>query len=121
MFCTICNNMYYHKLEDNNCNKLVYYCRNCGNNDHDLKDICVLKDTFNKTDNKYNVSINKYTKLDPTLPRINSIKCPNESCSSNEEDFDILNREVIYIRHDHTNMKYLYLCSHCDYTWNTEK
>ena len=35
---------------------------------------------------KYNSIINKYTKMDPTLPRINTIKCPNQSCRSNGGD-----------------------------------
>jgi hypothetical protein len=30
------------------------------------------------------------------------------------------NREVIYIRYDDTNMKYVYLCVHCDTTWRTD-
>ena len=30
--------------------------------------------------------INEYTKLDPTLPRITTIKCPNIECISNKED-----------------------------------
>jgi len=65
--------------------------------------------------------INKYTKYDITLPRINYIKCPNNECSSNNKDFDTNNREILYIRYDNTNMKYIYLCSHCDIVWNTEK
>ena len=30
------------------------------------------------------------------------------------------NREVIYIRYDDINMKYVYLCVHCDTTWKTD-
>jgi hypothetical protein len=30
------------------------------------------------------------------------------------------NREVIYIRYDDINMKYVYLCVHCDTTWRTD-
>ena len=122
-FCSNCNNMYYIKLENENCDKIIYYCRNCGNSDDTLINTnkCILKNTFSKNDGKNNLLINKYTKLDITLPRINYIKCPNEGCESNNEDFDINNREILYIRHDHINMKYIYLCSHCDYIWNTEK
>ena len=29
-FCKNCNNMYYIKLEGENCDKILYYCRNCG-------------------------------------------------------------------------------------------
>ena len=122
-FCENCNNMYYIKLENEDCDNILYYCRNCGNTTSNLVDLgkCVLKEYINKNDNKYNMNVNNYTKLDVTLPRINYIKCPNEKCESNKSDFISDNREIISIRFDHINMKYLYLCSHCDYTWNTEK
>ena len=123
-FCDKCNNMYYIKIQDNNCDKISYYCRNCGNVEDNLIDTtkCILKEIISKNDtNKSNMFVNKYTKFDKTLPRINYIKCPNIECSSNNKDFDINNREILYIRHDNVNMKYIYLCSHCDITWNTEK
>lgn len=122
-FCNKCDNMYYIKLENDDCDNIVYYCRNCGNSTDTLMDLgkCVLKESINKNENKLNITVNKYTKLDNSLPRINYIKCPNEVCESNKDDFDINNREIISIRYDHINMKYLYLCSHCDYTWNTDK
>ena len=122
-FCSICSNMYYIKLEGTNCDNISYYCRNCGNNNNDLieQGKCILKENINKNENKFNISINKYTKLDNTLPRISYIKCPNEKCISNDPEFDVVNREIIYIRYDHINMKYMYLCSHCDFNWNTQK
>ena len=120
-FCNNCNNMYYIKLEEEDCDKIVYYCRNCGNVDDKILDVnkCILQENINKTEDKYNVHINKYTKLDITLPRINYIKCPNSICESNKDDFDTNSREIIYIRYDNTSMKYLYLCSHCDFIWKT--
>ena len=120
-FCSICNNMYYIKLEEEDCDKIVYYCRNCGNTDDKLLDMnkCILKENINKSEDKYNIHINKYTKLDITLPRINYIKCPNGTCLTNKEDFDSNKKEVIFIRYDDTSMKYLYLCSHCDFIWKT--
>ena len=120
-FCTNCDNMYYIKLEEEECDKIVYYCRNCGNVDDKILDVnkCILEENINKTEDKYNVHINKYTKLDITLPRINSIKCPNSICETNSEEFDSQKKEIIYIRYDNTSMKYLYLCSHCDFIWKT--
>ena len=120
-FCTNCSNMYYIKLEEEECDKIVYYCRNCGNVDDKILDVnkCILQENINKTEDKYNIHINKYTKLDITLPRINSIKCPNSICETNKEEFDSQKKEIIYIRYDNTSMKYLYLCSHCDFIWKT--
>ena len=120
-FCSTCYNMFYIKLEQENCDKIIYYCRNCGNTDDKLLDInkCILKENIIKSEDKYNIHINKYTKLDITLPRINYIKCPNETCVTNKEDFDSNKKEVIFMRYDDTSMKYLYLCSHCDFIWKT--
>jgi DNA-directed RNA polymerase subunit M/transcription elongation factor TFIIS len=113
--------MYYIKLENDECDKIVYYCRNCGNIDDQLINVnkCILKENINKSEDKYNVHINKYTKLDITLPRINYIKCPNETCETNKTEFDSTKKEIIFIRYDDTSMKYLYLCSHCDFVWKT--
>jgi len=113
--------MYYIKLEEEECDKIVYYCRNCGNIDDKLINVneCILRENINKSEDKYSVHINKFTKLDITLPRINYIKCPNETCETNEPEFDPTKKEIIFIRYDDTSMKYLYLCSHCDFIWKT--
>jgi len=120
-FCSNCDNMYYIKLENEECDKIVYYCRNCGNVDDELINVskCILRENINKSEDKYNVHINKFTKLDITLPRINYIKCPNETCESNSVEFDSTKKEIIFIRYDDTSMKFLYLCSHCDFVWKT--
>ena len=123
-FCKNCNNMYYIKLSDDDNNKLNYYCRNCGTVDDNIlsENICVSKLNINNSSQKIDLFINKYTKLDPTLPRTKSIKCPNEKCSSNNNSEDSskkTEREILYIRYDDINMKYIYLCCNCDYSWTT--
>ena len=62
---------------------------------------------------------NEYTKLDPTLPRTNTIRCPNSNCETNKTEN--AEREIIYIRYDDTNMKYVYMCSTCDSMWKTDE
>jgi len=120
-FCSNCNNMYYIKLENQDCDKIVYYCRNCGTTDDKLVNVnnCILKENINVSEDKFNIHINKYTKLDITLPRINYIKCPNKICETNKSGYDAKKKEIIFIRYDDTRMKYLYLCSHCDCIWKT--
>ncbi len=125
-FCPKCGNMYYLKLMNKDEDKLIYYCRNCGNEDTSLatntRNLYVSKSTIKKEMNYKNV-INKYTKLDPTLPRINNIDCPNKECPSNNnsggEQKNNSNKDILYIRYDDKNMKYIYLCSLCDTVWNT--
>jgi len=118
-FCNNCDNMYYIRINAENPNKLVYYCRNCGNEDNNLtsENVCVSKTQIKKGEQSFNHIINNYTKLDPTLPRINNILCPNNVCPTNTEDKP---RENIYIRYDDTNMRYVYLCSTCDHVWKID-
>jgi DNA-directed RNA polymerase subunit M/transcription elongation factor TFIIS len=120
-FCTECQNMYYIRIDAENSNKLVYYCRNCGNEDSTLTvdNISVSKTQLTRSEQKFSHIINKYTKLDPTLPRINKIKCPNAECDTNKSES--VEREIIYIRYDDVNMKYVYLCSTCDTVWKTDE
>jgi DNA-directed RNA polymerase subunit M/transcription elongation factor TFIIS len=146
-FCTDCGNMYYIRLTDTN--GIVHYCRNCGHEDDTVTiDAVVVSHTSLKSDkNHYAHAVNKYTKLDPTLPRISTILCPNMECPCNrnhnptqyadraaivgtsaEEEAtssdanadDAVPREVIYLRYDDINMKYIYLCAVCNTIWNTE-
>ena len=119
-FCSECHNMYYLKVTAEDANSLVYYCRNCGHTDNapTTETICVSTTELKKKDQKFTHIINEYTKFDPTLPRINTIKCPNNECSTNKDGSEDT-REVIYIRYDDINMKYIYLCSRCDKMWKT--
>jgi DNA-directed RNA polymerase subunit RPC12/RpoP len=112
--------MYYIRINADNPNKLVYYCRNCGNEDHLISagNVNVSKTVVKKNEQSFSHIINKYTKLDPTLPRINNILCPNPDCSTNVSDKE---REIIYIRYDDINIKYVYLCSECDTIWQTNE
>jgi len=120
-FCSECQNMYYIRIDAENPNKLVYYCRNCGNEDSLLTvdNVSVSKTQLTRGEQKFSHIINKYTKLDPTLPRINKIKCVNPDCDTNKSEG--VEREIIYIRYDDVNMKYVYLCSTCDTVWKTDE
>ena len=117
-FCSNCSNMYYIRINSDDPNSLVYYCRQCGNEDKVIAvdNVCVSKIQIKKSEQSFNYIINKYTKLDPTLPRINNVLCPNPDCATNTKNDP---REIIYIRYNDTNMKYIYLCSTCDTVWNT--
>jgi DNA-directed RNA polymerase subunit M/transcription elongation factor TFIIS len=112
--------MYYIRISAEDTNKLVYYCRNCGHEDSNLTvdNVTVSKVQLKKSEQQFNHIINKYTKLDPTLPRIKRVLCPNPDCATNTTDAE---REIIFIRYDDTNMKYVYLCSTCDTVWKTEE
>jgi DNA-directed RNA polymerase subunit M/transcription elongation factor TFIIS len=119
-FCSICSNMYYIRINAEEPNKLVYYCRKCGNEDKLLaiENVCVSKTHVKKTEQSFSHIVNEYTKLDPTLPRITNVLCPNVDCSTNKDGTP---REIIYIRYDDSNMKFIYLCSTCNHVWLTNE
>uniref|UniRef100_A0A6C0B6U1 DNA-directed RNA polymerase M/15kDa subunit domain-containing protein n=1 Tax=viral metagenome TaxID=1070528 RepID=A0A6C0B6U1_9ZZZZ len=119
-FCDKCDNMYYIGISADDPNQLTYYCRFCGNKDKTITEegVCVLNTQFKKTEQKFNHIINAYTKVDPTLPRIYNVKCPNVECKTNHEEHKNP-AEVIYIRYDDDNLKYLYICVECDTTWKS--
>ena len=121
-FCTECNNMYYLKIMEDDANTLIYYCRNCGHENNTLtaENVCVSDTQIKRSEDQYVHIVNEYTKYDPTLPRINTIDCPNSKCASNNKD-DKTEREVIYIRYDDTNMKYMYVCAICNTSWKNDK
>lgn len=118
-FCNKCENMYYIKIDEKNTNKLIYYCRKCGN-ENDLfntDNVTILSTNIKKSEDSFTHIINKYTKLDPTLPRTDKVLCPNKDCETNIDK--AMKREIIYIRYNDIEMKYVYLCSTCDTVWKT--
>lgn len=108
-FCDNCNNMLYFSVEGDN---LKYYCKNCNFSVIDnfaAKAECVLESHHTATkQGNYRQFMNKNIKYDPTLPRVNNIDCP--SCTTKPN-------EVIYMKYDPVEMKYLYFCCHCENFW----
>jgi DNA-directed RNA polymerase subunit M/transcription elongation factor TFIIS len=119
-FCTQCDNKLYIRVKNEEADILVYYCRFCGYEEDattSAEGTTVLKTQFGKRDP--HLHYNRYTKQDPTLPRIYNMECPNGECSSRVNPTETKS-EIIYIRYDEENMKYLYLCVHCDAVWKTD-
>jgi DNA-directed RNA polymerase subunit M/transcription elongation factor TFIIS len=80
----------------------------------------ILKTVFNSGSSaagaSSGVGINEYTMIDPTLPHMKTLRCPNESCGSRA---DVSKQDVIYIKTDPTNMKYQYICTVCKTEWTS--
>jgi len=122
-FCVSCGNMYYLRLIEENSDSLVYYCRKCGHEESVITEdnMCVSRIDLTHQGNDFSHMINKYTKLDPTLPRTKNIKCPNSECLSNREDEnERRERDILYLRYNDTDMKYVYICALCDRVWTLE-
>uniref|UniRef100_A0A6C0CP43 DNA-directed RNA polymerase M/15kDa subunit domain-containing protein n=1 Tax=viral metagenome TaxID=1070528 RepID=A0A6C0CP43_9ZZZZ len=124
-FCNICDNKLYHQVEEDS---LIYFCRVCGNKNSDINEdsVCVLNVQIGTETNKSKPMehvVNKYTKYDPTLPHI-VLPCPNETCTTNkisEKTGELTDNkaDIIYMRYNNKQMKHLYMCSSCDFTWTS--
>jgi DNA-directed RNA polymerase subunit M/transcription elongation factor TFIIS len=93
-------------------------CRNCGYQHQDRQGGLILEiDLKEKTSEGYKILMNEFTKNDPTLPHVNTIKCPNSGCETNTSGKE---KDVIYIKYDAINMKFLYICNVCDTQWRSK-
>ncbi len=120
-FCKLCDNMLYIKREvTDKQDKLINYCKNCSNSvelKSDNKSILIFENNYEKEKINYKLFINPYIKYDPTLPRVNNLVCPNAKCTKKKNQ----DNEVIYIKYDNENMKYLYYCVYCEEFWVNKK
>ena len=114
-FCDICDNMMYHHVEKGD-TSLKLYCKNCNFESIEVaenqKSICIATKNFASDVNSYKNYMTTYIKYDPSLPRVNNIKCP--SCKPEKN-------EVIYLKYDHDNMRYLYFCCNCEHFWKSDE
>lgn len=118
-FCKFCDNMLYADITTEK--DLKFYCKNCQNEEILKKEdnsICIIDDNKLTDDVKYKQYVNKYIGFDKTLPRVNNIECPwySEGKCNKPDDKD---NEVIYIKYDFINMKYMYHCCYCKNFWRT--
>ena len=82
-FCKKCDNMLYIHSTDAMTN-LKYYCKNCDYTELDENPSgCIYENVYNTNYLTYDIITNKYTRNDPTLPRIKKMKCINKDCVSN--------------------------------------
>ena|SRR6056300_732827 len=113
-FCEVCDNMLYVKTNEEK--KLVKYCKHCQFEKIETNNsaIRISQTIYSEDDLLYNQNVNKYLRFDPTLRRIRDphITCPNAECSAPPDK-----NQVIYIKYDAKNMKYLYVCETCGETW----
>ena len=115
-FCNVCDNMLYLSVKNGS---LEHECRKCGTSVPLHSTTRVLSRTnYKRTDQKQESLVNEYTCLDPTLPRVNTIPCPNQACPGKEQAPP---PEVIYIRYDAIDLRFMYLCSECKTTWTVGK
>lgn len=119
-FCPVCSNYLYLKNTETG---LMTTCYHCGYNTKftpaSSAEALILETTFAATGAAAKQTapvLNEYTKLDPTMPHLKTIACPNQACPSQA---DPTKRDVLYIKTDAQNLKYQYCCMVCDTQWSS--
>ena len=129
-FCEQCENMMHLKIlnDKNTGSQMSYHCIYC--------DITKVADSFNgqisvtnyledSSEKNYETLFNEFIVHDPTLPSVDNIPCPNSNCPTNsptntsEKGKNKVRNNVIYVRYDHKNMKFCYICKNCNTRWIT--
>ena len=140
-FCPVCENMLYISIRSDGAGdvgaegadggdrdtslKLTYSCKHCGfstpaselrRRDGGADDPSVVLSTdYSDDQTSYKQFATPYISHDPTLPRVNDIVCPSDSCTKPPDAAN----EVIFVKYDPVNLKYLYHCMHCSVFWKT--
>jgi hypothetical protein len=127
MFCEACANMLYISVKPDErlegkplC--LTYSCKHCGffvTGDElaarGEADSAVLSIDYADDQTAYKQFASPYIMHDPTLPRVRHIACPSAACT---RPADAPN-EVIFIKYNQVQLKYMYYCTHCAAFWRT--
>ncbi len=96
--------------------KVNRMCVTCGHTQEEKKGL-VMEIIINEKDSDaYKLFVNEHTKDDARYPHIKTLKCPNGECMSRQPGGS---SDVIYIKYDTVNMKFLYICTTCNTQWRS--
>ena len=115
-FCDYCNDMLYIKKNDEDDN-MILYCKKCDNHKNlsknNTESFKIISNSYDMSEYMYRQYMNNNIIHDHTIPHVNNIECPNESCESKNNK----KNDVMYIKYDIVNIKYLYHCVYCKTFW----
>jgi DNA-directed RNA polymerase subunit M/transcription elongation factor TFIIS len=116
-FCPKCR--YYLALDITE-TSLTRVCRHCGYSHEETDGSLVLETVVQeKASEGYKILLNEFTRQDPTLPHVSNIPCPGfpgVACPSSK---GVSKPDVILIKSDPVNLKFLYLCNVCGQQWRS--
>jgi DNA-directed RNA polymerase subunit M/transcription elongation factor TFIIS len=101
-------------------------CRTCGYVEVDHQGGLVNETIVQERASEgYKILLNEFTRQDPTLPHVTTLPCPNTK-GNPEKGLPICQtytegrpRDVIIIKYDAQNMKFLYICNVCGEQWRS--
>ena len=117
-YCPRCNNTMYISLRPDERKEgapleLTYSCKHCPFVETAEELGAGLSTDYTDDQTSYKQHVSPFLRHDPTLPRVSDIACPNELCGRPED----VAQEVIEVKYDAANLKYLYHCVHCLSFW----
>lgn len=117
-FCTVCNNYLYLHVDETT-GDLQRSCRNCGYKDTADQGGLVSEMRIEQLSAEgYNL-VNEFTLRDPRLPHLRgTMKCVNNGCQSNKPGVE---SDIVYIKYDSDNLRYMYVCTFCKTNWRSRR
>nr|QOI90427.1 hypothetical protein HWQ62_00291 [Pyramimonas orientalis virus] len=115
-FCSFCDNMLYIKDTEEDKFNVMYYCKNCSYEkplSTESTSTLIIQNKYSDNNINMNNVINENIIHDPTIPHINNIVCPNTQCIKPKDK----NNDIMYIKVDNVNLKFVYYCTYCKYFW----
>lgn len=117
-FCPECDNMMEARETTEKPVRAQYACTYCTHTESCIatESICVVDNNYNDKEARYKQYMTPYLKDDPTLPHVSTIPCPNKSCKSHDPSIE---GDVLYVKYDVDDMRFIYQCQHCETYWRT--
>jgi hypothetical protein len=117
-FCTVCDNYLYLQVEGEK-QVLQRICRNCGFRDTEDQGGLVSEMHIEQRAAEGYTLINEFTLKDKRLPHLyNTMKCINDKCPSALPGKE---SDIVYIKYDIENLRYIYMCYICQATWRSRR
>ena len=117
-FCTVCDNYLYLQVEGET-QTLQRICRNCGFKDTEDQGGLVSEMHIEQRAAEGYTLINEFTLKDKRLPHLhNTMKCINDKCPSSLPGKE---SDIVYIKYDTENLRYIYMCYICQATWRSRR
>jgi DNA-directed RNA polymerase subunit M/transcription elongation factor TFIIS len=91
-------------------------CVTCGYKQAEKKGLVMEVIINEKESDAYKLYVNEHTKDDARYPHVTTLKCPTPSCPSHQPGGK---SDVVYIKYDAVNLKFLYICTQCNTQWRS--
>jgi hypothetical protein len=95
---------------------LIRICKNCGHTEKEKKGLVMETIVQGQSSESYKMFFNEFTLEDPRLPHLYNLACPNTTCPSQTGQ---ATSDIVYVKYDIANMKYLYICTRCKTSWHS--